>query len=125
MRPLQRAAICLVSRIGASPVYATRVLTHSIAAISDDEVSSDDGVDEVPAKPTPVKAIKAPVEAVDEDDEDDDESEPDEYRVEKILKHDFSEDNVVLYQIKWEGYEKKADLTWEPIENLYAPHNVP
>jgi hypothetical protein len=29
---------------------------------------------------------------------------------------------VTIYQIKWLGYEKKADLTWEPIENLCATY---
>lgn len=88
------------------------------AALSDDEdMDSDEGVDIVPAK-----AKKAPVEDVDdEDEEDDDEEEPDEYRVEKILRHDFGADGTVLYQIKWLGYEKKSDLTWEPVENLYVP----
>ena len=39
--------------------------------------------------------------------------------METILKHDFTEDGVAIYQIKWLGYDKKSDLTWEPIENLY------
>ena len=74
--------------------------------------------DSIPAKgkiPT-----KADVEEEEDDDEEDDD-EPEEYRVEKILKHDFLDDGTVVYQIKWLGYDKKADLTWEPIENLYAP----
>ena len=54
-----------------------------------------------------------------EDDDDVDEEEPDEYQVEKILKHDFGADGNVLYQIKWLGYEKKSDMTWEPVENMY------
>jgi hypothetical protein len=30
---------------------------------------------------------------------------------------------VLKFEIKWEGYEKKADRTWEPEENLaYALH---
>jgi hypothetical protein len=23
-----------------------------------------------------------------------------------------------MYHVKWEGYEKKSDMTWEPEENL-------
>ena len=42
-------------------------------------------------------------------------------QVEKILKHEFGADGNVLYQIKWLGYEKKSDMTWEPVENMYAP----
>ena len=27
-----------------------------------------------------------------------------------------------LFEVKWEGYEKKSDRTWEPEENLaYVP----
>ena len=81
-------------------------------------MDSDEGVDMVPAK---AKAVKAPEEdAATDEEEEDDEEEPDEYRVEKILKHDFGEYGTVLYQIKWLGYEKKSDMTWEPVENLYA-----
>ena len=94
------------------------VTNNPAAALSDEEMDSDESVDMVPAK-----AAQAPEEDVEEeeDDEEDDEEEPDEYRVEKILKHDFNVDGTVLYQIKWLGYEKKSDLTWEPVENLYAP----
>ena len=78
-----------------------------------------DGVDvpdSIPARgKIPTKAEE------EEDEEEDEEDEPDEYRVEKILKHDFGDEGVVLYQIKWLGYEKKSDLTWEPIENLCVP----
>lgn len=59
-----------------------------------------------------------PVEAAEEDEEEEEEGDADEYRVEKILKHDFTGDGGVLYQIKWLGYEEEDDLTWEPQENL-------
>jgi chromobox protein 1 len=81
-------------------------------------MDSDEDVEMVPAK---AKAVKAPVEDVATDEEEDGEEDPDEYRVEKILKHDFDANGTVLYQIKWLGYEKKSDMTWEPVENLYAP----
>ncbi|KAK3711432.1 hypothetical protein LTR37_009611 [Vermiconidia calcicola] len=83
--------------------------------ISDDEMESDSAPDMIPAKgKIPTKAD----EVEDEVDDEDDEEEPDEFRVEKVLKHDFTEDGTTIYQIKWLGYDKKADLTWEPIENL-------
>lgn len=90
-------------------------LTNHAAAISDDEMDSDEGVEQVPAKKP--KTEKKPVE--EEEDDEEDEDEPDEYQVEKIVKHDFGEDGQILYQIKWLGYEKKGDYTWEPVENLY------
>lgn len=34
------------------------------------------------------------------------------------MGHDFLADGSVVYQIKWMGYEKKSDRTWEPAENL-------
>ncbi|KAK0617216.1 hypothetical protein B0T14DRAFT_402806, partial [Immersiella caudata] len=53
----------------------------------------------------------------DDDGEDDEESE-DIYVVEKILSHVISDDGNPLFEVKWEGYEKKSDRTWEPEENL-------
>jgi chromobox protein 1 len=87
-----------------------------------------DGVEMVPAKAGRGKqSVKGPQELKNVEEEDDSEvdeedegSEGEEYRVEKILKHDFTEDRVTLYQIKWLGYDKKSDLTWEPVENLYV-----
>lgn len=40
--------------------------------------------------------------------------------MEKILKHDFLDDGTPVYQIKWLGYDKKEDLTWEPMSNLFV-----
>ncbi|KZL81814.1 chromo domain-containing protein [Colletotrichum incanum] len=55
----------------------------------------------------------------DEEEEDEDEDlEPDEYVVEKILDHQVAEDGTVNFRVKWEGYEKKADQTWEPEDSL-------
>ncbi|KAH9886578.1 heterochromatin protein one [Xylariomycetidae sp. FL2044] len=42
----------------------------------------------------------------------------DEYIVEKILAHVVEADGALKYQVKWEGYDKKSDLTWEDEENL-------
>lgn len=54
--------------------------------------------------------------------DDEDEEEEDEYAVEKILSHNFIKGKTI-YEIKWVGYEKVEDRTWEPIENLYAMPN--
>lgn len=46
---------------------------------------------------------------------------PGRYVVEKILNHLVDdEDGAIKYEVKWAGYEKKADRTWEPEENLYV-----
>lgn len=42
----------------------------------------------------------------------------DRYVVEKIITHDFTEDGTLIYQVKWQGFEKVADRTWEPEANL-------
>ncbi|GAP88358.1 putative heterochromatin protein one protein [Rosellinia necatrix] len=42
----------------------------------------------------------------------------DEYIVEKIVAHSLEADGTLKYQVKWEGYEKKSDLTWEEESNL-------
>lgn len=52
-----------------------------------------------------------------EDDGDEDGDEPEEYIVEAILSHAF-DDDVLKYEVKWQGYEKKSDRTWEPEDNL-------
>lgn len=56
---------------------------------------------------------------VDSEDEEDDGLPDNEFVVEKILNH-FVDDATgeLQYKIKWEGYEKKSDITWEPEENL-------
>ncbi|KAK4134979.1 hypothetical protein BT67DRAFT_441412 [Trichocladium antarcticum] len=42
------------------------------------------------------------------------------YVVEKIMSHMVDKTGQALYEVKWEGYDKKADRTWEPEENLTA-----
>ncbi|KAL1846984.1 hypothetical protein Daus18300_014088 [Diaporthe australafricana] len=53
-----------------------------------------------------------------DEDEDDEDMEEDEYVVEKIFAHYIAEDGEPRFEVKWEGYDKKADRTWEPEENL-------
>jgi chromobox protein 1 len=56
--------------------------------------------------------------AADEEGEgEEDDGDEEVYIVEKILNHRF-ERGVLKFEVKWEGYEKKSDRTWEPEENL-------
>ncbi|CAI4219970.1 unnamed protein product [Parascedosporium putredinis] len=38
--------------------------------------------------------------------------------VEKILGHMVDKEGAISFKVKWEGYEKKADQTWEPEDSL-------
>ncbi|EKD13924.1 heterochromatin protein one [Drepanopeziza brunnea f. sp. 'multigermtubi' MB_m1] len=107
------------------------------AEISDDEASEVSSNDYAPAAPIRVKPEKnsksksktpvddpepEPVAAVESDGGDDDEEElaEDEYTVEAITNHFVDEDTGVLrFEVKWLGFEKKSDRTWEPEENLF------
>ncbi|KAK4043098.1 hypothetical protein C8A01DRAFT_32737 [Parachaetomium inaequale] len=55
----------------------------------------------------------------DEEGGDDDDEDLDEevYVVEKIMSH-MVDKGKPLFEVKWEGYDKKSDRTWEPEENL-------
>ncbi|KAH7175572.1 hypothetical protein EDB81DRAFT_12143 [Dactylonectria macrodidyma] len=54
----------------------------------------------------------------DEDDEGDEDLDEDVFIVESIKNHLVSEDGSIKFQVKWEGYDKPKDMTWEPEENL-------
>lgn len=56
----------------------------------------------------------------DKDEGDDDKDEPgkDEYFVEAITGHRVDDTSTIEYNVKWEGYEKKSDKTWEPEAHL-------
>ncbi|KAF7536834.1 hypothetical protein G7054_g4241 [Neopestalotiopsis clavispora] len=79
----------------------------------------EDDFDDAPA---PVKGdVK-----MDEDDEDDDEKgegdedeelDEDEFIVEKIVGHVYSKGEI-KFKVKWEGYDKAEDQTWEDEDNL-------
>ncbi|KAK7935495.1 hypothetical protein PG985_000990 [Apiospora marii] len=53
-----------------------------------------------------------------DDDDDDDEIGEDEFVVEKIVGHEVLPNGNIKYKVKWEGWEKKADQTWEDEDNL-------
>ncbi|KAF5017738.1 hypothetical protein F66182_10308 [Fusarium sp. NRRL 66182] len=60
-----------------------------------------------------------PEESLDEEgDEGDEDLDEDEFVVEAIKKHIIDDNGDLLFQVKWEGYEAKKDLTWEPEDNL-------
>ncbi|BCS04399.1 chromo domain-containing protein [Aspergillus luchuensis] len=80
--------------------------------ISDDESSSGESIPYNDARSTK-DATKA-----DDEDEDEDEEEEDVYAVEKIMNHDWAKKGDLLLQVKWQGYDDPADMTWEPEENL-------
>lgn len=81
-------------------------------SVGDGAPKKDDPAD------TPMKE-----EGEDEEDEEDDDVEL--YIVEAIHDHrsDF-EDNQLRYQVKWKGYEKKSDRTWETEENLEGAREI-
>ncbi|KAJ9151393.1 Chromo domain-containing protein 2 [Pleurostoma richardsiae] len=111
-------------------------------AISDDEVSEASGDAQVPAtnggrgrskvsytEPNPNEfdededmgdgeVTVTNGDAEEEDDEEEGDEEEDVYVVEKILSHFIDENGEPRFQVKWEGYEKKSDRTWEPEDNL-------
>lgn len=71
--------------------------------------------DQVPARPQKVVKKDEPVEDEEGSEEDGEENE---YVVDKLLAHDYMDDGELHYLVKWKGYEKKSDQTWEPLENL-------
>ncbi|KAF5120902.1 Chromo domain-containing protein 2 [Metarhizium anisopliae] len=40
------------------------------------------------------------------------------YNVEKIKSHRINKERKLELRVKWEGYDRKKDLTWEPEESL-------
>ncbi|KAK4692578.1 hypothetical protein P7C71_g4659, partial [Lecanoromycetidae sp. Uapishka_2] len=82
------------------------------------------------AEEIPAKAKEEPIDVkmkdeVEEEEEDEDDEDEETFIVESILDHrsDF-EDGQMRYEVKWKGYEKKADRTWEVEENLDGAHEI-
>ncbi|KAL2203341.1 hypothetical protein CC79DRAFT_1337970 [Sarocladium strictum] len=57
-------------------------------------------------------------EGEEEDEEEEDDGDDEVYVIEAIRKHMLDEDNTLKFQVKWEGWDKKSDLTWEPEQTL-------
>ncbi|KAL8736677.1 MAG: hypothetical protein Q9166_000043 [cf. Caloplaca sp. 2 TL-2023] len=99
------------------------------------ESDADSVADEIPrSKPESVEAqadeeLQDAPEIAPEEEEEEEENGGDEseelYVVEKILKHHNNfEDNQMRYEIKWKGYEKKSDRTWETEDNLEGAREI-
>ncbi|KAL1877325.1 hypothetical protein VTK73DRAFT_8778 [Phialemonium thermophilum] len=109
------------SEFAASAPSTRKGTKRSVSYVEPDpEIGDDDDVEEVPGKQvaTNGRTSKSREDEVGEDvDGDGVEEEEEEYVVEKIMSHRFV-DGVLYFEVKWEGYEKKSDRTWEPEENL-------
>lgn len=93
-----------------------------LSPASVDDVDKDDDDDEVSQVKTAngkkgASAVSDVPDEEDPEDEDDDE-EVEEYVVESIKQHMIDDYGNIKFQVKWEGYDSKKDLTWEPEENL-------
>ncbi|KAH7346318.1 putative chromatin-associated protein swi6 [Rhexocercosporidium sp. MPI-PUGE-AT-0058] len=77
---------------------------------------------------TPIEepeALEVESEKNDNEEDDDEELPEDEYVVEKITNHVVDEDTgEIKYEVKWEGFDKRADRTWEPEENLETASGI-
>jgi chromobox protein 1 len=94
--------------------------------ITDDEVSEASEVD-LPVqikKETKIEKVESldenlKVESDKDGESGDEDVAEDEFVVEKITNHLVDEETgEIRYEVKWEGWEKKSDRTWEPEENL-------
>ncbi|KAF2494672.1 hypothetical protein BU16DRAFT_45155 [Lophium mytilinum] len=87
-------------------------------ALSDEEASVSGNEDEIPFDKDESDVQNGNENGEEDGDENgSDEVGEEEYIVEAILNHAF-DDEVLKYEVKWLGYEKKSDRTWEPEDNL-------
>lgn len=96
----------------AAPVSAVKRGKKSKSPIEND-VRDEDMLDNV-------KGVENGDNAADgdeNDEEDDEELDENEFVVEKITAHMYH-DGIIKFEVKWEGYEKKSERTWEDEENL-------
>lgn len=87
------------------------------SAPSDPETDEDAYVT-VKEKQPASKSQRPSRQAASKDEEEETESEEEEYVVEKILDHKILRNGKYEYLVKWEGWDKEEDLTWEPESNL-------
>ncbi|KAK8190506.1 hypothetical protein HDK77DRAFT_252541 [Phyllosticta capitalensis] len=91
-------------------------------ALSEDEASASET--EIPYKNVDKQAAKkAHVETKEEENDEpqnDEEGDGEEFKVDKIMSHTSDDrDKIVKYEVKWVGYPKISDRTWEPRDNLW------
>ncbi|KAF9876244.1 chromo domain-containing protein [Colletotrichum karsti] len=103
--------------VAPAPVKATRGKSQSIDYADDvsdakSEPRSDAGIPKISGD------LNGDADDANGDDDEDEDLDADEYVVEKILDHQVGEDGLVNFRVKWEGYSKKSDQTWEPEDSL-------
>ncbi|KAI0394877.1 hypothetical protein F5Y17DRAFT_425886 [Xylariaceae sp. FL0594] len=91
------------------PVRQKRATTNNISSTANIADEDDDEMLDV---------VGPEGKYAEDEDEDDEDLDEDEYIVEKIVAHVVEADGTLKYKVKWEGYEKKSDQTWEEEENL-------
>ncbi|TDZ33882.1 Chromatin-associated protein swi6 [Colletotrichum spinosum] len=100
----------------AVPIHSKRSKSRS-AELQDDQ-SDAKSDDDIPKIQGDINGDAAEATAADDDEEEDEDLEADEYVVEKIIDHLVADDGTVSFKVKWEGYDKKSDQTWEPEDSL-------
>ncbi|KAF2472474.1 uncharacterized protein BDR25DRAFT_283918 [Lindgomyces ingoldianus] len=94
-------------------------------ALSDEENDASSGEEEIPYRGKGKAApAQEPEEEQGEEEEEGEEDDDEVFVVEKILGHMFNDDGVCMYEIKWMGYDRKKDRTWEPEDNLSGATDV-
>ncbi|KAG5999098.1 hypothetical protein E4U54_002066 [Claviceps lovelessii] len=90
--------------------------SRNSASVAEEDGDADDAgfVDE----PVATEKNVAGSNGSEDEDNDEEDMEEDEFVVEAIKNHMIDEDGTLKFQVKWEGYDSKKDLTWEPEENL-------
>jgi len=101
---------------------ASDISAGSAASIKEEKITKPKGKGKTA---TPPKEEVESDNAEAEEDEDDDEVGDDEFVVEKIVSHLVDEASGELrFEVKWEGYDKKSERTWEPEENLETASEI-
>lgn len=88
-------------------------------ALIEDEDSSDDQVNEIPATKPKKSEIDDNEEPDEDDDEDVDVDVDNEYEVEDVVGHKIVKGKL-KFRIKWKGFEDPTDITTEPEDNLFV-----